>query len=60
MDYEIRPEPTPMERDALIAALERMLAREGGAPQLPPAYRSEWRKVGLQENVEGRSEGEPP
>ena len=48
-----------MEREALIAALERMLAREGGAPQLPHAYLSEWRRAGLEENVEGRSEREP-
>ena len=61
MDYEIRPEPTPAEREALIAALERLLAYEGGLPEVPAAYRSKWRQAGLRESVgdEGGSEPRP-
>lgn len=46
MEAEIRPEPTPVERAAIIAALERLLA-DG-----PPAYRSAWREAGIRENLD--------
>ena len=48
MEFEITPEPTPPEREALTKALERLLADD----VLPPAYRSAWRALGIRENVE--------
>ena len=48
MEYEIRPEPTARERDAIVAALERLLARD----PVPAAYTSLWRDAGLRENVD--------
>jgi hypothetical protein len=45
MEAEIRPEPTPVERAAILAALERLLA-DG-----PPAHRSAWREAGIRENL---------
>ena len=47
MDYEIRPEPTPPERDALAKALDRLLA----GSREPAPYRSRWRETGIRENV---------
>ncbi len=47
MEPEIKPEPSPEERAAILAALERSLA-DGG----PPTYRSGWRDVGIRENVD--------
>lgn len=44
MDYEIVPEPTPAEREALLAALARLLRDDGRGPA---AYRSRWRLAGL-------------
>jgi hypothetical protein len=54
MDVEIRPEPSPEERRALLASLERLLAD----PQPPAAYRSRWRKQGLLENIAPEGAGE--
>ncbi|MGB2952591.1 MAG: hypothetical protein WBB74_04265 [Gaiellaceae bacterium] len=48
MEFEIRPEPKPEEREAIVVALQRLLER---APA-PPAYRSRWRQAGLVEGVE--------
>ncbi len=48
MDVEIRPEPEPEERQAIEAALRRLI--RGGAP--PAAYTSAWRQTGLRESVE--------
>jgi hypothetical protein len=48
VDVEIRPEPEPAERDAILAALEGLPAEE----QRPPAYVSAWRAEGIRENVE--------
>jgi hypothetical protein len=48
VDAEIRPEPTPEEREAIEHALERLLA----GPELPPAYTSAWREAGIAENIE--------
>lgn len=48
MEMEIRPEPGPAERQAILAALEELL--EGD--QVPAAYRSVWRAEGIRENVE--------
>ncbi len=47
MDVEIRPEPGPEERLAILAGLEKLLAQDG----LPTAYRSAWRAAGIRENV---------
>jgi hypothetical protein len=44
---EIRITPEPDERDAVLAAVEALLARDS----LPPAYRSGWRLRGVHENV---------
>jgi hypothetical protein len=41
----ITPEPTPEERTAILAALDR-LAKNG----VPAAYRSAWREEGIREN----------
>lgn len=48
MDVEITPEPSPEERRALLASLERLLA----GPGEPPAYRSRWREEGVLENTQ--------
>ena len=50
---EIRPEPSPEERRALLTSLERLLAD----PEPPPAYRSGWRKEGIRENVDAEAAG---
>ena len=54
MDVEIRPEPSPEERRALLASLERLLAD----PEPPAAYRSRWRKQALLENIAPEWAGE--
>jgi len=46
MELRIRPEPE--NRDAVLAAVEALLARD----LLPPAYRSAWREDGVRENLE--------
>ena len=46
MEYEITPQPTPEERAALVAALDRLTeerAERGSA----------WWRAGIRENVEG-------
>ena len=48
MEPEIRPEPTPQERVAILAALEHLLAED---PR-PPAYLSAWRVAGVRENLD--------
>ena len=45
MDVRITPEPD--DRDAVLAALRALLARDSS----PPAYRSAWREQGVIENV---------
>ena len=47
MDFDVEPEPEPEEREALMLALERLLAGE----QAPAPYRSAWRRAGVFENV---------
>ncbi len=49
MEVEITPEPTPEEREALIAALERLLEAQAE----PEAYRSAWWRAGLEEDEDG-------
>jgi hypothetical protein len=48
MEHEIRPEPSPEERAAILAALERLLEGNAG----PQAYRSAWREAGVRENLD--------
>ena len=45
MDVRITPEPE--EPDAVLAAVEALLARD----PLPAAYRSAWRERGIRENL---------
>ncbi len=45
MHYEITPEPTPEERDALVAAIERL-----GDEQ--PFRESAWWRAGIRESTE--------
>jgi hypothetical protein len=52
MEPEIRPEPTPAERAAILAALERLLS-DGSRP---PVYRSAWREAGIRENLDSPEE----
>jgi hypothetical protein len=54
VEYEIRPEPAPREREAIVTALQRLLARE----PVPTAYTSSWRDAGLRENVGEDDPGE--
>lgn len=55
MELEITPPPSEEELEALTIALERLVA-EPEADALPAAYRSGWRKAGLEEAV-GQSAG---
>lgn len=48
MEFDIRPEPEPAEREAIVVALERLLSRD----RLPAPYRSRWRAEGVRENTE--------
>jgi hypothetical protein len=44
---DVRITPEPDDRDAVVAAVEALLARD----ELPPAYRSAWWALGVRENV---------
>jgi len=46
VEAEIKPDPTPEERAAILAALGRLVS------EAPPAYRSAWRQLGVEENLE--------
>ena len=48
MEPAIRPEPSPEERAAILAALERLLSDD---PR-PSAYLSVWREAGVRENLD--------
>jgi hypothetical protein len=48
VEPQIRPDPTPEERAAILAAFERLLAGDDG----PAAYRSAWRELGVRENLD--------
>jgi hypothetical protein len=48
VEPEIRPEPSPEERSAILTALERLVADD---PR-PAAYRSSWRDAGVRENLD--------
>ena len=47
MDFEITPKPSPAEREALAAALQKLLSGE----VVPRAYLSAWRNAGIRENA---------
>lgn len=47
MEAEIKPDPTPEERAAILAALGRLVS------EAAPAYRSAWRQLGVEENLDG-------
>ena len=47
MDVEITPDPEPLQRDAIEAALQKLLE----ARIEPAAYASAWRRAGLEEAV---------
>jgi hypothetical protein len=53
---DVRITPEPEERDAVLAAVETLLARD----PLPPAYRSKWRLRGIAENVEDQDDAGLP
>jgi hypothetical protein len=52
VDFEITPEPSSEERQALLEALAALLTRD---PR-PVAYRSAWRDQGIRENLEDAGE----
>jgi hypothetical protein len=54
VDVEIRPEPGPAERQAILAGLAELLAGE----EVAAAYRSLWRAEGIRENVEQLADNE--
>jgi len=51
---DVRITPEPDDRDAVLAAVEALLARD----ELPPAYRSAWRDIGVRENLGNDLQGE--
>jgi hypothetical protein len=53
--YSFRPPPDPVEREALLLALERLLREEDEGPR---AYHSEWRRAALDEGVSSADEKE--
>jgi hypothetical protein len=48
VEVEIRPEPSPEERAAILTALEHLWAHAEGLA----SYRSAWRAEAIRENVE--------
>ena len=44
---EVRITPEPDDRDAVLAAVQALLARD----RVPAAYRSGWREAGIRENL---------
>lgn len=48
VEAQIKPDPSPEERAAILAALERLLAGD----RRPAAYRSAWREEGIRENLD--------
>jgi hypothetical protein len=55
MDVEIKPEPTPEEREAIEAAMRRLMH----ATAQPTAYTSAWRKTGLREALDPYAAARP-
>ena len=54
MDVDIKPEPSPAEREAIETAVRALIAG-----QSPAAYRSAWRKAALCEAVEPQAAARP-
>jgi hypothetical protein len=50
--YSFRPQPKAEEHEALVLALERLLEEQ------PSPYRSEWRRVAIEEGVSADDEDE--
>jgi hypothetical protein len=48
MDLHITPEPPPEEREAIEAALRKLLR----GPALPQAYTSAWRRAGIRDSID--------
>jgi hypothetical protein len=44
---DVRITPEPDDRDAVLAAVQALVARD----RLPAAYRSGWRQAGIRENL---------
>ena len=55
VELEISPEPDEEGRDAIEAALQRLLRRDS----VPPAYASAWRKAGLRSAVDPQALARP-
>lgn len=55
--YSFRPEPDAAERDALIVALQGLLADDEDRGSFP--YRSAWRRAALEEGVSSHEADEP-
>jgi hypothetical protein len=55
MEPRIRPEPSPEERAAILAALDALVAEDGAST----AYGSGWREAGIRENLADLVETEP-
>lgn len=54
--FSFRPRPEPVEREALLLALELLLRADGN--ERPSAYDSEWRRAALEEGVSSSDEDE--
>jgi hypothetical protein len=55
--YSFRPEPDAADRDALVVALEGLLAGDEDRGSIP--YRSAWRRAALEEGVSRHEADEP-
>jgi hypothetical protein len=55
MEPEIRPDPSPQERAAILAGLNRLLTADPHR-----AFRSAWREEGIRENLEAELEWDQP
>ncbi len=58
MEFELPPELTESDREALLAGLEQLLARSDESI-LPPANRSAWLAAALRENAGDSGDGAP-
>jgi hypothetical protein len=54
--YSFRPGPEPVEREALLLALGRLLGEQDD--EAPNVYRSEWRQAAIEEGVSSSDENE--
>jgi hypothetical protein len=51
VDIELTPDPAPEEREAIEAAVQKLIAGSSA----PAAYRSAWRVAGIREAVEDQA-----